>query len=133
MDNPLFSHVSSDYYTRCYKLDPVCFSGLSVEVLALCTKNVERINDEYYWLDLYYSINNIGVLDYLIGVSFGEEQMDQKSVDNEIDDMVDHMITDPGFPALLQSYLKTEAIVEDALNREHMERSDSPDGDPEQT
>ena len=127
MGNPLFSHVSSDYYTRYYKLNPAHFGNLPVEILALCTQNVERINDEYYWLDLYYSIDEIGVLDYLIGVSFGGEQMDQKSVDNEMDDMVNHMITDPGFPAMLQNYLKMSAIVEDAQTRELMERIDAPD------
>ena len=127
MSNPLFSHVSSDYYTRSYKLDPAQFGGLSVTVLALCTQNAERINDEYYWLDLYYSIGEVGILDYLVGVSFGENQMDQKSVDNEMDDMVNHMVTDPGFPAMLQSYLNREKIIEDGLTREEIDRTDTPD------
>ena len=41
------------------------------------------------------------------------------------------MVTDPGFPAVLQSYLKKEEIVEDALTLEEMDKVDSPDDDTE--
>lgn len=131
MSNSFFSQVTNDYYTRCYKLNPAQFGGLSVTVFALCTQNVEHINDEYYWLDLYYSVDDFGTLDYLIGVSFGKRQMDQKSVDTEMDGMVEHMVTGPDFPMMLQDYLERQRIVEDALNRETMEQTDAPDDDAE--
>ena len=131
MNNPLFSHVSSDYYTRCYKMNPKRFGGLSVTICALCTENTERINDEYYWLDLYYSIGDVGVLDYLVGVSFGDKKMDQKSVDIEMDELVKHMTTDPGFPAMLQSYLRREQILEDVLGQGEVDETDTHGDDTE--
>lgn len=105
MDNFLFSSASSDYYVRYYKINPALFNGIHIEVNAECLLNTDDGIDERYFLEIYFSAENIGFREHIIGLFFGEEQMNQESLDKEIDGWVEQMITEPTFPQMVHDYL----------------------------
>ena len=118
MKNPLFLRVTCDYYVRCYEIDSQRFNGLPVTIYAECSPNVEKINNEYYYLEVYYSVNEIAVRDFLIGVTFGKEKMEKEKLDEEVDRWVNQLINEETFPETLQEFLRKEQMWEDVLNRE---------------
>ena len=116
MNNPLFSNITSDYYTRHYELDPQFTGGLQVIVYAECYPNTEGINGHYYGLDIYFSMDQIPVRDYIIGVSFGEGQMDKSHLDAEIDNWVNQFVSEDTFPEYLKDYMRKEKMWENVQN-----------------
>lgn len=115
MNNPLFSKITSDYYVRHYEIDPKFTKGLQVTVYAECAPNTEGVNGHYYYLDIYLSVNNIAVLDHVVGVTFGERQMDQRHLDAAIDNWIDVTVDDEAFATQVRAYMKKENMWEQAL------------------
>lgn len=87
---------------------------------AECSKNSKyRGDDDYYYLELFFSVEEYGAREYLIGLYFGNDKMDKQSLDKEIQAyLVDQL--DDTFPALVKQYLKKEQLLEIWLdNQEH--------------
>ncbi len=115
MNNPLFSKITSDYYIRHYEIDPKFTEGLQVTVYAECAPNTEGVNGHYYYLDIYLSVDNIAVLDHIVGVTFGEGKMDQFHLDATIDNWIVGIVNQETFSAQLRAYMKKEKVWEQAL------------------
>lgn len=124
MANELFSRITCDYYTRHYELAPKFTGGLQVTVYAECCPNTEGINGHYYGLDIYFSMDQIPVRDYIIGVSFGDGQMDKRSLDAEIDNWVNHFVGEDAFLERLNGYMRKEKMWENVLNDELLNGAD---------
>ena len=125
MDNELFSHITCDYYTRHYELDPKFTGGLQVTIYAECSPNTTGMNGHYYALDLYFSADEIPVRDHIVGVSFGEGQMDKRHLDAEMDNWVDIIVSEDTFPVYLKDYMRKEKMWEEAQNDEYLAGQDN--------
>lgn len=124
MDNQLFSHVTSDYYTRHYELNPEFTNGLQITIYAECSPNKTGMNGHYYALDLYFSADDIPVRNYIVGVSFGEGQMDKDYLDAAVDNWVNTIVNEETFPVYLKDYMRKEEMWENAQNDESLSGTD---------
>jgi len=120
MNNQLFSHVTCDYYTRHYELNPKFTNGLQVTIYAECSPNATGMNGHYYALDLYFSAGEIPVRDHITGVSFGTGPMKKKQIDVEMDMWVEQIISAETFPVFLKDYMRKEELWEDTQNDEYI-------------
>ncbi len=116
MDSSVFSKIKSDYYVRHYEINPKFTEGLQVTVYAECAPNPDAVNGHYYYLDIYLSVDNTAVLDHVVGVTFGERQMDRPHLDAEIDSWVVETVNDESFVRQLRAYMKKELLWENALD-----------------
>lgn len=112
MDSLLYTHITNDYYTRRYDLNPELLGGLPAVIYAECSPNKTGANNHYYFLDIYFSVGNYPVRDHIIGVSFGQCQMDKKRLDTEVDSWVKQVVNEATFPSQLKDYLKKEQMWE---------------------
>lgn len=121
MNNQVFSHVTCDYYSRHYELNPTFTNGLPVTIYAECSPNGSGMNGHYYALDLYFSADGIAVRDFITGVSFGEGQMDKRHLDEAIDNWVGVIVSDEFFPGYVKDYIRKEKIWENILNNKFLD------------
>lgn len=108
-----FSGVT-DYYTRRYEVNPQIMDGRQITVYAECRRNTEGINGDFYWLDIYFSAEQIPTREFVYGVSFGQGKMDKDQKDKEIDDWVTSILANGSVTSLLGDYLEKEQMWEDA-------------------
>ncbi len=125
LDNDLFSNVTNDIYLRKYDLNPQFANGQQVFVYAESSLNTERVNGHYYHLEIYFSVDNYCTRDFLIGVTFGTEQLDKRHMDAEMDRWVDQIVREDTFPEYLKNYMKAQDLWEDTLNDEYLNGSDN--------
>ena len=112
MDNPIIAHLICESFTRRYGINPEWVGGLSVTIYAECSINTERINNHHYMLDIYFSVDDYGDLDFFVGVTFGTEQMEKEQLDREIDIWVEQIVTDDSsFPAVVKDYLRKQEVL----------------------
>lgn len=129
MDNQLFSRISGDYYVRHYELDPKFTDGLQVTVYAECSPNTTGANGHYYALDIYFSADNIPVRDHIVGITFGEGQLDKERLDAQMDIWTEQIISEDTFPVYLKDYMTKEKMWEDAQTEEYVNGLNSQDND----
>lgn len=80
-----------------------------------CSKNVFSCgNNDYYSLELFFSVEEYGAREFLIGLNFGHKKMDKQSLDKEILAYLDTQLDD-SFPVLIERYLKKEQLLEEWL------------------
>lgn len=116
MDIPSFTRATNDAYVRHYEVSPEIVGGLSVTIYAECSLNLEKVNNHYYFLNIFFSVDDYDDREFLIGVSFGTEEMDEASMAKEMDIWVDQIVSDDeSFPACVQDYLRKEQVWEDAF------------------
>lgn len=111
----VFPEIKNDYYVRSYKVNPALFP-VPVTLYLECTVNQERINGHFYWLDIYFSADNIGVRDYIVGVSFGESELDREAMDAEMDTWALNTLMDD-FASLIRAYMDKEDVWCEELER----------------
>ena len=99
-------------------LNPQFTNGLQVFVYAEGSPNTERVNGHYYHLEIYFSVDNYCTRDFLIGVTFGTEQLDKRHMDAEMDRWVDQIVREDTFPEYLKNYMKAQDLWEDTFNDE---------------
>lgn len=121
----LFSRITCDFYTRHYELSPEFTDGLQVTVYTECYPNIERMNDHYYRLDIYFSADKIPVRDFVIGVSFGDDQLDKCNLDMEIDNWVRQIVADGTFPKQIEDFMKEQRLLEDSRMDELLNDTDN--------
>lgn len=129
MDNQLFSRISGDYYVRHYELNPEFTNGQQVTIYAECSPNTAGTNGHYYALNLYFSANGIPVRDHIIGITFGESELDRERIDSEIDTWTEQIISEDTFPVYLKDYTTKEKLWEDAQTEEYVSSLNSQDND----
>ena len=108
MNNLLFESIESDFYTRKYTLSGKKFGKSKVIVYAECSKNKEKINGHTYYLEVLFSVDLYGDREFLIGVTFGDKLLDQKTLDREIDEWVEQFVSDETFLVNIADYLEKE-------------------------
>lgn len=108
-----FSNVT-ECYSRRYELTPQSMGGRQVTVYAECRRNTEGVNGHYYWLDIYFSADEIPTREFVYGVSFGQGEMDKGQKDKKIDDWVTDIVANGSVTRLLGDYLAKEQLWEDA-------------------
>lgn len=106
-NNFSLTHVNADYYTRRYILNSNEFNGIPVIVYAECSQNSKGLNNHYYYLDIFFSVDDIPNREHLIGVTFGTGKMDKDPIDREIDRWVYQMVNEESFPLMIKEYLRS--------------------------
>lgn len=115
MKNGLFSKISDDFYTRHYELNPEFLNGMAGAIYAECALNVEGINGHHYSLELSFSVDDIGIRRFLIGVTFGTGPMSKDLLDAEIDSWVEQIVAEDTFQGEVAAYLKKEKMWEEFM------------------
>ena len=113
MNNSWFSKVEDDIYVRRYSISQPFVDTNPVAVCAMCSKNVKRINNEEYFLEIFFSVDEYGDLEFLAGISFGKGPLDKKALDVEINKWVEHFVREDSFPQLVGRYLKRMDLYEE--------------------
>lgn len=115
MESELFSEISSDYYVQRFKINDEWTGGRNATIHAECFQNAEKVNEHFYFLELYLSVDDFGFRDFLLGVSFGTEIMDKEELDAEINSWIGQTITDEMFQSQIETYLKAAEAQERIL------------------
>lgn len=110
MKSGLFLNISDDFYTRRYELNPKRLNGSKVVIYAECGPNTKVPNGGYYHLDLYFSANNIGSLDFITGILFGSGPMEKDELAKKIDSWVRQTVSESDFQSQVAVYLKQEEV-----------------------
>ena len=73
--------------------------------------------DDYYFLELFFSVGSYGAREFLVGLNFGQAKMDKETLDHRIRSYLKAEL-DNDFSALVQQYLKKEQLMENWLNEQ---------------
>lgn len=113
MNNSWFSKVEDDIYVRRYAISRPFADTNTVTVYAICSKNEKRINNDEYFLEVYFSVDEYDDMEFLIGITFGKCPMDKKVLDAEINGWVEHFVREDSFPQLVSRYQKRMELYEE--------------------
>lgn len=116
MTVPVFSNFSCDYYVRRREMKR---GAQSFTIYAECHRNeLGANNNDYYMIDLYLSANGYLMRDFIVGVTFGKEPLDQKSIDMEMDKWIDKITNDAEYPFAMElsSYMASVKLLDDSKN-----------------
>lgn len=117
MSNVMIRPVEREVYSKHYQLESPSFSGDTVYVYAECYKNPqEGSQNEYYMLDIYFSVGDYAIKDHLIGLCFGNGPMSKADIDQEINGFVELQINDL-FVEFVHAYIEKEEMWENELLR----------------
>ncbi len=105
--------TKDNIYSRRYSIVDFSLNGLryNVTVYAECFHDEEVPNGHYYGLDLLFSVDNYADRRFLIGVSFGDHEMQKADVDKEVEDWIISQISLPDFAEDVQEYLDEESKI----------------------
>ena len=88
----------------------------SVEIIAECSKNEKATgNNDYYFLELLFSVDDYGTREPIVGLYFGSQNMNQEEIDTEVSAYILSQ-PDDTFHLLVKRYLLKERLMEDWLN-----------------
>ena len=88
----------------------------SVEIIAECSKNEKATgNNDYYFLELLFSVDDYGTREPIVGLYFGSQNMNQEEIDTEVSAYILSQLDDT-FHLLVKRYLLKERLMEDWLN-----------------
>lgn len=112
MTKPVFSNISCDYYVRCRKMKR---GAQSITIYAECYRNEVGANNDYYALDLYLSGNDYSSREFIVGVTFGKEPMNQKAIDAEMDKWIEKITDDTYYPFAMKfaEYMQKMKVWDD--------------------
>ena len=68
-----------------------------------------RKQDDYYFLELFFSVGSYGAREFLVGLNFGQAKMDKETLDHRIRSYLKAEL-DNDFSALVQQYLKKDSL-----------------------
>lgn len=118
MSNTALLNVDDEIYTRKYSINPRLLNGVEGTAYAICEVNEDPSgNNDYYLVNIYFSVGGYAALDSLIGIPFGYRGMDKDKIDIQIDTLVEDQIGDELFQTLAALYLEKEHMWEDELER----------------
>ena len=113
MNNSWFLRVEDDIYVRRYTVSLPFVENDSITICAMCSKNTGRINNEEYFLEVFFSVGEYADLEFVSGITFGEGRLDKKALDTEINKWVEHFVREDSFPQLVSRYLKRMQLYEE--------------------
>ena len=97
--------IDDEFYSTHFSLSSKAFEE-RIYLYAECSKNPDfRKQDDYYFLELFFSVGSYGAREFLVGLNFGQAKMDKETLDHD-------------FSALVQQYLKKEQLMENWLNEQ---------------
>ena len=123
---PIYSEVASDIYTRKYVIKPSFFEELYgglfrhlfgdtfITVYTECmltTGDIKKHGE--YLLEIYFSVGTCVDREFLIGLPFGETQLEKNHLDSIIDGWVESTVSDPDFLDIIEHYLKAIELYEE--------------------
>lgn len=113
MQDILISILDEEIYTKHYNVDSPAISDKTIHIITECTRNPDpQRSDDHFKLDIYYSVDNYGTRDHLIGVLFGHQGMMKADIDKAIFDWVKSQFEDLNFREVISGYLKKEELYE---------------------
>lgn len=108
--------IDAPVYTKRYVIQAPFFSENSVEIIAEWSKNNKAIgNNDYYFLELFLSVDNYGTRDPIVGIYFGTQNMNREEIEAEVRAYISSQL-DNTFHLLVKKYLVKEQLIEDWLN-----------------
>ena len=114
------SIIDDEFYSTHFSLSSKAFEE-RIYLYAECSKNPDfRKQDDYYFLELFFSVGSYGAREFLVGLNFGQAKMDKETLDHRIRSYLKAEL-DNDFSALVQQYLKKEQLMENWLN-EHLKQ-----------
>ena len=114
----LICRIDEPIYAKVYEVSGRPLNGHEVKIYAECEKNIDSTGqNDYYFLSLFFSVDDYGMRDYIIGVPFGKSDMSQKEIDNEVTKWITKTALDE-LPIDINMYLKKEELFE-ACQNEH--------------
>lgn len=109
--------IDEEFYSLHFTLFSKEFEDL-IHFYAECSKNQDCHGaDDYYYLELFFSVGDYGTRDFLIGLCFGHAAMDKEMLDREIRSYLNAELDDT-FPELVTRFLKKEHLMEDWLSEQ---------------
>lgn len=116
MDDKLFALISGDYYVRHYELNPELFGGTHCTILTECSPNTSGVNGHKYALEIYFSVDNYSIREFIIGATFGTGAMKKGEIDKTIDSFVAQTISESAFIEDIRNYLNREEMWENFMS-----------------
>ena len=108
--------IDDEFYSTHFSLSSKAFEE-RIYLYAECSKNPDfRKQDDYYFLELFFSVGSYGAREFLVGLNFGQAKMDKETLDHRIRSYLKAEL-DNDFSALVQ-HLKKEQLMENWLNEQ---------------
>ena len=109
--------IDDEFYSTHFSLSSKAFEE-RIYLYAECSKNPDfRKQDDYYFLELFFSVGSYGAREFLVGLNFGQAKLDKETLDHRIRSYLKAEL-DNDFSALVQQYLKKEQLMENWLNEQ---------------
>lgn len=108
--------IDAPIYAKRYVIQGPYLAENSVEIIAECSKNEKTTgNNDYYFLELFFSVDDYGTREPIVGLYFGSQNMNQEEIDTEVSAYILSQLDDT-FHLLVKRYLLKERLMEDWLN-----------------
>ena len=108
--------IDAPIYAKRYVIQGPYLAENSVEIIAECSKNEKATgNNDYYFLELLFSVDDYGTREPIVGLYFGSQNMNQEEIDTEVSAYHLSQLDDT-FHLLVKRYLLKERLMEDWLN-----------------
>lgn len=76
--------IDDEFYSTHFSLSSKAFEE-RIYLYAECSKNPDfRKQDDYYFLELFFSVGSYGAREFLVGLNFGQAKMDKETLDHRI-------------------------------------------------
>lgn len=103
--------IDEEYYSLHFDLFSNEFEK-TIHFYAECSRNPDsRGDDDYYFLELFFSVDGYGSREHMTGVTFGRGAMDKERLDFEIRSFLNSMLDD-SFSTDVALYLQKEHLIE---------------------
>ena len=108
--------IDAPIYAKRYVIQGPYLTENSVEIIAECSKNEKATrNNDYYFLELFFSVDDYGTREPIVGLYFGSQNMNQEEIDTEVSAYILSQLDDT-FHLLVKRYLLKERLMVDWLN-----------------
>jgi len=110
-NNEILRLLRDEVYSRHYQLNPNLFGGKNVTLFAECSKNPDHQpgNDDYFLLELHFSVDNHSPREHVVGLFIGREGMSKQEIDDLVDEFAFSQVAD-NFNLLVDEYLSKETV-----------------------
>lgn len=103
----------NNYYCRHFIAESISFPRHIIKVYTECTLNSKLPqNNHLYYAEIYYSIDDYALRNFLLGISFGKQKMSKSEIDEYIEVIVNNEIVSSG-SHLMNNYLHLVEILND--------------------
>lgn len=125
MEEKSFYSTKRESYSCQFDITPELTDGMPVTIFTECYREPNQQNDNYYCLEIFFSVNEIGVRNRIINLGIGTKEMDKSQMDAEIEDWVRQIVTNIGFRVYLMTYMKKEELWDNYLGLDNKDADDA--------